>query len=76
MKLPEYFDLWLNIKSAAANGISLLIFLSVIGLKDPAVLSAGFVFGLLGGSINDIRSFTGNKEAIVQYNSKKEEDGQ
>jgi hypothetical protein len=76
MKLPEYFNIWITLKSAAASGAAVIVFLSTIGVKDPTALVAGFVFGLLGGSTQDIANFARNKDAILEYNSKKEEGGQ
>lgn len=76
MKLPEHFNLKVNAKRAITNGIALLLFMNLMQITDPIALCAGFVFGLLGGSANDIIGWLGNRDAIVAHNSKPEEDGE
>jgi hypothetical protein len=74
--LPEHFNLALNLKRAITNGAALVLFMSLMQITDPVALGAGFVFGLLGGSANDIIGWLGNREAIVAHNQKPEEDGE
>lgn len=77
LKLPDYFNLKINLKRAVSNGVAMVLFLTLMQVTEPRVLVTGFVFGLLGGSSNDIVGWLGNKEAITAYNnSKKEEDGE
>lgn len=73
MKLPQHFNLAINIKRALGNGAAAVLLLSLLSFKDPIVLGTGFVFGLLGGSINDIIGWVGNREAIVAHKSKEED---
>lgn len=71
IKLPENFNLLITIKKAAANGAATVFFLRLFEITtDPIALGAGFVFGLLGGSVLDIVGWLGNREAIELYNKK------
>lgn len=72
LKLPEHFDIGVNLKQAVSNAVGLVLFVSLI-TQERAVLAAAFVFGLLGGSANDIYGFLKNKEAITSFKEKKEE---
>lgn len=74
--LPDHFNLLINLKRAFTNGTALVLFMTLMQITDPKALGAGFVFGLLGGSANDIISWLGNREAIVAHNEKPEKDGE
>ena len=73
--VPQHFDVKVNLKKALCNGAGVVLFISLI-TQEPLILGAAFIFGLLGGSVNDLYAFLKNKEAIISYNSKKEEDGE
>ena len=72
--LPKHFNIWINVKRALLSGAATVLFLSLLSVTNPVALGAGFVFGLLGGSTQDIVGWLGNREAIVAFNSKKDED--
>jgi len=76
MKVPEQFSIWINLKRAAGNGAAVVLFLSLLSIDNPITLSAGFIFGFLGGSTNDIIGFLGNREAIIAHKLKKEGNGE
>jgi hypothetical protein len=73
MKLPEHFDLSVNMKRAIGNGVALLLFLKISSINDPILLGIGFVFGFLGGSANDIIGWLSNRDAIVAKKEKEKE---
>lgn len=76
MKIPKSFSLKKNAKRALGNGVGLALFMSLIlGITNPWLLIGGFLFGLLGGSINDIIGWKGNREAIESHNKQKSKKG-
>ncbi len=76
IKLPEGFDVWINVKQALMNGAGAFLFLKlVLAISDPTLLTAGVLFGLFGGSVNDIIGWRRNKEAIRANPKTKKEGG-
>jgi len=75
IKLPENFNLSVNLKRAVANGMFVVLFLSLYAIKDPVILGSGFIFGALGGSTTDIAGWLGNRQAIEAFNAPKPEEG-
>lgn len=74
LKLPKDFKLKVTMKKAVANAASVLIILKLAGFDDPILLGAGFVLGLVGGSVNDVWGFMENKKAITAYIEKENGD--
>lgn len=74
IKLPDHFDISVNLKRAIANGMAVVAFMSILQITKPIPLGAGFIFGALGGSINDVIAWIGNKNAIIAYNSSKQDE--
>lgn len=73
MKIPEHFDWKINLQKALGNAAAVVLLLTLCSITNPVALGAGFAFGLLGGSINDIIGWMGNKEAIVAHAKSKED---
>lgn len=68
MNIPKEFDVLLNLKKAALNGLAVVLLLLLgFSIHTPLILVLGFTFGILGGSANDIVSFMSNKDAIVAH---------
>lgn len=71
IKLPENFNILVTARKAIANGAATVFFLRMFEITtDPIALGAGFVFGLLGGSVLDIVGWLDNREAIELFNKK------
>lgn len=72
LKLPEGFDLLVNLKQAAMNAAGLVLcaylFLSI---TQPWVLITIGIFGFCGGSLNDIVGWRRNKDAIMAQTENK-----
>lgn len=61
MKLPENFNIKVNIKRALMNAAAAVVFVRMFS-DDYILLGASFVFGLFGGSVNDIINFKSNQK--------------
>lgn len=74
MKLPKTFDLKINLKRAIGNAAAVVALMTVMGIHDKTALIAGAVFGLVGGSVNDIVGWMGNRQAIEHFSNSTSKD--
>jgi len=68
------YNIAITIQHAIANAAGIVLLLLTLGINTPWILGVAAVFGLAGGSVNDLISWRRNKDAINFFaNSNTEE---
>ncbi len=66
------YNFAITIQHAVANAAGIVLLLLTLGINTPWILGVAAVFGLAGGSVNDIISWRRNKDAISFFAANKD----